>query len=101
MNNKSIPYVDTHIFDMDDMYRLLKCKLNKEYGLSAYKEVNKMNKWLVVHSDLDGSPAIILKNSITYVGTDEDGGTVIHANNFIYLISEKYTDIVRRIVNEK
>lgn len=57
-----------------------------------------MKEWLVVHADIDGSPLIIRKDSITYVGTNEEGGTVIHTNNFIYLISEEYADIVRRVI---
>lgn len=63
------------------------------------KEVNKMKDWITVHNNMEGDVAIIRKDSITYVGIDDEtGGTVIHTNNFIYVVRESYTTIVRRIL---
>lgn len=48
-----------------------------------------MKDWIAVHNDMEGDVAIIRKDSITYVGTDnETGGTVIHTNNFMYAVRE-------------
>lgn len=80
---------------LNELYGRMYCDTD---GIIKLKEVNNMKDWLVVHADVDGSPLIIRKDSITCVHTDEDGGTVIQDNNFSYLISEKYADIVRRLV---
>lgn len=67
-------------------------------GIIKLKEVNnKMKDWVVVHSYIDGTPSIIKKDSITFVGTSLEGTTVIHTLNYTYEVSEKHTDIVRRI----
>lgn len=56
-----------------------------------------MNDWIVVHT-VDGSVEIIRKDSITCVVADKEVGTLIHTNNFSYIVSEDCSDIVRRII---
>lgn len=95
---------------VDDIFYASQPRNNKEWlnmmfgrmyadtdGVIKLKEVNKMKDWIVVHA-VDGSVEIIRKDSITYVGADKAVGTLIHTNNFSYLVSENYADIVRRII---
>lgn len=81
---------------LNEMFGRMYCDTD---GIIKLKEVNNnMKDWLVVHSYIDGTLSIIKKDSITFVGTSFEGTTVIHTLNYTYEVSEKYVDIVRRIV---
>jgi len=88
---------------VDDNKAWLNTMLGRMYadtdGVIKLKEVNKMRDWIAVHNDMNGDVAIIRKDSINYVSTDnETGTTVIHTNNFVYIVRESYSNIVRRII---